>query len=74
VVHSRHSLGNFSHTNIVKYCNRPFANIHEHDETLIANWNSVVKPDDDIYHLGDFAFAAKNILKMFYVDLMVTSI
>jgi len=26
------------------------------DEALIANWNSVVKKDDLIYHLGDFAF------------------
>ncbi len=34
---------------------RPFANIAEHDAGLIARWNSVVGPDDDVYHLGDFA-------------------
>jgi len=46
----------FSHANILKYSNRPFESIEEHDEALINNWNSVVGPDDDVYHLGDFAF------------------
>ena len=35
---------------------RPFASIEEHDETLIANWNAVVRPEDTVWHLGDFAF------------------
>ncbi len=26
------------------------------NEMLVANWNSVVKPDDHVYHLGDFCF------------------
>jgi calcineurin-like phosphoesterase family protein len=34
---------------------RPFKNIGEHDAMLIARWNAVVGPDDDVYHLGDFA-------------------
>jgi calcineurin-like phosphoesterase family protein len=34
---------------------RPFADIAEHDASLIARWNAVVGPDDDVYHLGDFA-------------------
>lgn len=25
------------------------------DEALIRNWNSVVNPEDTVYHLGDFA-------------------
>ena len=35
---------------------RPFATIEEHDETLIACWNAVVRPDDIVWHLGDFAY------------------
>jgi calcineurin-like phosphoesterase family protein len=46
----------FGHRNILKYCNRPFANIKEMDEILIKNWNDIVKPDDTVWHLGDFAF------------------
>lgn len=26
------------------------------NETLISNWNSVVRPSDEVYHLGDFAY------------------
>ena len=45
----------FNHENIIKYCKRPFKSIKEMNETLIKNWNSVVKNDDTIYHLGDLA-------------------
>lgn len=35
---------------------RPFSSTQEMDEFLIRAWNTVVRPDDLIYHLGDFAF------------------
>lgn len=46
----------FGHKHILEFCKRPFSSIEEHDEQLIANWNSVVGVDDTIFHLGDFAF------------------
>jgi calcineurin-like phosphoesterase family protein len=42
-----------SERNILKFCNRPFQTIEEHDEALIKNWNNVVSDDDRVYVLGD---------------------
>ena len=33
---------------------RPFSDIEQMNEILIANWNKVVAPQDEVYHLGDF--------------------
>jgi calcineurin-like phosphoesterase family protein len=38
---------------------RPFATIEEHDETLIENWNKVVKHDDQVWHLGDVGMGSE---------------
>ena len=43
---------------------RPFANTSEMDEVLIRNWNAVVRPDDIVYHLGDFAFGLGDELRV----------
>lgn len=49
----------FFHKNILKYNpeTRPWNNVDEMNEALIERWNSCVKPNDTIYHLGDFGFA-----------------
>lgn len=38
---------------------RPWDNAEEMDEALIERWNSVVKPEDRIYVLGDLAMKPK---------------
>lgn len=48
----------FNHANILKFTNRPFENIAEHDEALIKNWNDRVGNDDTVFHLGDFCFGS----------------
>ena len=50
------SDSHFWHGNILKYCNRPFESVEAMNDALVANWNSVVGPDDHVYHLGDFCF------------------
>lgn len=50
----------FNHANIIKYCMRPFADKDEMNEALINNWNSVVKKNDIVFHLGDFMFGNMN--------------
>lgn len=46
----------FGHTNIIKYCNRPFSTVAQMDRTCIDNWNARVGEDDTVYFLGDFCF------------------
>jgi calcineurin-like phosphoesterase family protein len=46
----------FGHANIIRYCNRPFRDVEHMNEVLIRNWNQRIKPDDIVYHLGDFCF------------------
>lgn len=45
----------FFHTNIIKYCDRPFYSVEEMNEIMVQRWNAVVKPQDKVWHLGDVA-------------------
>lgn len=42
-----------SHDREFLYGPRGFTSIQEHDEEVIRRWNSVVGPEDIVYHLGD---------------------
>lgn len=40
---------------------RPFASVDEMDAVLIAAWNEAVGPQDEVWHLGDFARRAADV-------------
>ena len=48
------SDNHFFHSNIIKYCNRPFANVEEMNSEMIKRWNERVDNNDTVFHLGDF--------------------
>lgn len=43
----------YGHRNIIKFCNRPYIDLDDMREDLIARHNAVVGPMDTVYHLGD---------------------
>ena len=43
----------FGHSKEFLWAPRGFNSSFEHDAAIIKNWNEVVGPDDDVYHLGD---------------------
>lgn len=53
----------FEHTNIGKW-----RGIENHDEWLIEQWNSVVKPQDLVWVLGDVAFRRKGLKKVKHLN------
>jgi len=42
--------------NIINYCKRPFKDVHEMNDTIKNNWNSLVTDSDTVYLLGDYLF------------------
>lgn len=48
----------FGHRKIIEFEKeaRPYANIEQHDRDLIERWNSVVRKEDTVWHLGDVYF------------------
>lgn len=57
----------FFHKNILQYqaLTRPFADVAEMNEQLVIRHNEVVKPNDEVYFLGDFGFAPPKKLEPF---------
>lgn len=44
----------WGHANIIKFCQRPYADVVKMDIDLMNRWNEVVEPNDVVIHLGDF--------------------
>lgn len=61
----------FGHAAIMRFCprTRPGADVEEMTELLIERWNSVVAPDDEVWHLGDFAFGPSRRWEEYFLRL-----
>jgi calcineurin-like phosphoesterase family protein len=46
----------WGHANVILHSARPFADVGSMDETMIERWNAIVKPSDEVWHLGDFCW------------------
>ena len=46
----------FNHANVIKYCNRPFKDVNDMNNTIIKRYNERVKDDDIVFMIGDFLF------------------
>lgn len=55
----------FGHSNIIRYCNRPFSSHEEMDEELLRRFNEVIRPGDILYHLGDVSWSTYDLSKFF---------
>ncbi len=45
----------FGHAGALALYRRPFASVPAMDAAMAERWNQTVKPDDEVWHLGDFA-------------------
>jgi calcineurin-like phosphoesterase family protein len=45
----------FGHAGALALYRRPFASVAAMNAAMVARWNEVVRPDDEVWHLGDFA-------------------
>jgi calcineurin-like phosphoesterase family protein len=45
----------FGHSGARSLYRRPFASVAEMDAAMLVRWNATVAPEDEVWHLGDFA-------------------
>ena len=46
----------FGHENMLRFCGRPWPTVAQMNDAMVANINSKVAADDELYILGDFSF------------------
>jgi calcineurin-like phosphoesterase family protein len=66
----------FMHKNIIKYANRPFElsnkGMTDCVNTIVNNYNSIIKDDDLVYHVGDLSHGrnqSEDILRYIFDNL-----
>jgi calcineurin-like phosphoesterase family protein len=43
----------YGHESVIKFCDRPFSSVEDMNESMIRNWNKLVKPEDLCIFVGD---------------------
>jgi len=49
----------FGHENVIRLNKRPFSSVEEMDNTIIQNWNAIVRDTDTVYIIGDVWYRGK---------------
>jgi calcineurin-like phosphoesterase family protein len=49
------------HSNIIRYCEGPFSSTTEMDEEILSRVNESIKPEDELYFLGDFCIGGPKV-------------
>lgn len=50
----------FDHSNVIKYCDRPFSSVEEMKESIVKNFNEVVDNECHTVFLGDTSLSANS--------------
>jgi calcineurin-like phosphoesterase family protein len=58
----------YGHSNIIRYCNRPFEDVFEMNCELIKRHNEIISKDCIVIHAGDFSLLRKRNDVMEYVE------
>lgn len=45
----------FGHAGALSLYRRPFSSVAEMNAAMVERWNETVRPEDEVWHLGDFA-------------------
>ncbi len=56
----------FGHAGIIAMVGRPFANVAAIDDGMVAIWNAVVRPNDVVWHLGDFSLGPRGMAERLF--------
>ena len=59
----------FGHKNILRYDSRPWTDVQEMETDMILWWNRKVKPEDDVYIIGDFCWEGARAWKRILTKL-----
>ena len=59
----------YGHSNIIRYCNRPFKNSGEMDAEIIKRHNERIGKNDTVIHAGDFSLLKEDSVQKYISQL-----